>query len=50
MMLMSLLLAAASELKSYDFVDSAEVHTVDILFFRGDPHSTTDFNTYRSLA
>lgn len=49
-MLMLLQLAGASELKTCDFVDSAEVHIVDILFFCRDPCSTADLNTYKSLA
>lgn len=49
-MLMSLRIAAASEPETYDFVDSAEVHTVHILFSCRDPLSTTAFNTQKSLA
>lgn len=48
-MLMSLQLVAASESETYDSVDSAEVHTVDILFFCRDPLATTAFNTQKSL-
>lgn len=36
-MLISLLLAAASELETYDSVESAEVHIANFLFFCRDP-------------
>ena len=52
-MLTSLLLAAASELKTHNRVDSAEAHIVKILFFcRDTPPAIRGqiFHTYKSLA
>lgn len=36
-MLVLLVLAAASELKTYDIIESAEVHIANFLFFCRDP-------------